>query len=192
MKHLGGLAGTLLGILALTWAVQGDSFFLVGMWERAVSRAGLAISRPRGITPPSNIDAPTTVPEAGVAGPPVAQLAPAPQAPERGPNGRPSPALSAPAARAVESPAAPASAASPIEPRTDGLERIITVTRSGPIVEHPGRTGPPLMVVTEGTGVKLLGIEGEWFKVEFVDRKRGGPHVGYIHAQYVRANPRRQ
>jgi hypothetical protein len=29
----------LLGILALTWAVQADSFFFVGMFERAVNRA---------------------------------------------------------------------------------------------------------------------------------------------------------
>jgi hypothetical protein len=61
--------------------------------------------------------------------------------------------------------------------------------RRGPIVEPPGsRTA--LFIADEGTGLTLLGIEGEWFKVEYTDRTPPFRRTGYIHRQYLLANGR--
>jgi len=62
--------------------------------------------------------------------------------------------------------------------------------RRGPIVERPG-SRTPLLMAEEGTGLTLLAIEGEWFKVEYTDRTPPFRRVGYIHVQYMRANASR-
>ena len=68
---------------------------------------------------------------------------------------------------------------------------MITVTRRGPILERPDRNSRTLATAYEGMGLKLLEIDGEWFKVEFVERPSGTPRIGYVHVDYVRAIPRR-
>jgi hypothetical protein len=193
MKLLGGLAGTLMAVLALTWVMQGDSFFLSIVIDQAINRVHRAVFAPRGLTEPSDAEVPAVEkPSDTRIAPPPARVEEVSRAPQRRPDARPAPAPPSSANLAPKPPGPVPPGASSMQPRTDGQERIITVTRTGPIVEQPGRSGPPLLVVNEGTGLKLLDIQGEWFKVEYIDRKRGGARVGYIQLQYVRANPRRQ
>jgi hypothetical protein len=187
VKLLGGLCGTLVAILALTWAVQGDAFILNRIVNTTVSQIRVALWPRRPADAPDGTSTVTVAPgDSAVPSPTApAQL----DRPKPLPN--PAPARgrdtsTGPVPRIADAAPPAGETASAIEPRTDGRERIITVTRRGPIVARPGQSGPPLLVVTEGTGLKLLDIEGEWFKVEFFDRTRG-PRVGYIQVEYVRA-----
>jgi hypothetical protein len=185
MRLLGGVAGTLIAILTLTWAVQGDDFFLSGMLFRTTNRVRRVLWGPPGAATQVPDTAPSEAPpEVAASDPRVASAgAPPATAPPRSP-AAPRAEPSRPATPAPADPSAPVATAPPsLAPRP----RVMTVMRRGPIVERPG-SRTPLLMADEGTGLTLLGIEGEWFKVEYTDRTPPFRRVGYIHVQYMRAN----
>jgi hypothetical protein len=180
MRLLGGVAGTLMAILTLTWAIQGDDFFLSGMLFRTTNRVRRVLWGPPGARTQLPDDAVTEAPpEVVVSDPRVAPTNPKPPAAPVAEPRRPT--APAPVDGSAQVPSAPPT----IAPRP----RVMTVMRRGPIVERPGsRTA--LLMADEGTGLTLLGIEGEWFKVEYTDRTPPFRRMGYIHRQYLLANGR--
>lgn len=64
------------------------------------------------------------------------------------------------------------------------MPRSVIVVAAAPIFVLPDQSRVPLRVAKEGTTLKVLGIDGEWFNVEFQDPEVGR-RVGYIQQKYL-------
>jgi len=63
----------------------------------------------------------------------------------------------------------------------------VTTSRPAPVFLTPGDNQQPLRVAKEGSVLRLLDIEGEWYHVEFED-PQFGRRVGYIRKAYGTVN----
>src|SRR5262245_22238905 len=102
MRLLGGVAGTLIAILTLTWAIQGDDFFLSGMLFRTTNRVRRVLWGPPG--------ARTQLPDDPVTEAPPVVAVPALRVAPTGPPPTPNPRPPAPPVAEPRRPTAPAPA----------------------------------------------------------------------------------
>ena len=62
------------------------------------------------------------------------------------------------------------------------------LTTSAPVYLLPDATRTPLATLNAGTTVRILGRQGEWYRVEFRDQ-RFGARVGYVAASNLQVQP---
>lgn len=65
----------------------------------------------------------------------------------------------------------------------------VTITLAAPVFVTAKRAATPLQVANKGAVFRLLGVDGEWYQVEF-DDARWGPRVGWVEKQYATVSPR--
>jgi hypothetical protein len=111
---------------------------------------------------------------------------------------RPKPTSSA-AGPATPPPAAPVAAAVPPEsvappvvPMLATRDSMVTLTIAAPLFVLPDAHREPLRVGPAGLALRVLSVEGDWYRVEYTDPNWGSSHVGYVQTKYVRVEPRRR
>jgi hypothetical protein len=64
---------------------------------------------------------------------------------------------------------------------------IVKIKNASPLFLNPDQRRTPLLTMDAGTVVKVLGTQGEWYRVEFNDHYNG-PRVGYVRSENVLAD----
>jgi hypothetical protein len=62
---------------------------------------------------------------------------------------------------------------------------MVVVAAAGPIFVGPDEQRTPSRIAAKGSVLRVPGVDGGWYNVEFEDPQIG-LRVGYIEAQYVR------
>ena len=62
--------------------------------------------------------------------------------------------------------------------------QLLTLTIGAPIFVTAQKGPTPLLVVSKGSGFRFLGVEGEWYRVEFND-PRWGKRVGFVENKHA-------
>jgi len=66
-----------------------------------------------------------------------------------------------------------------------GAAQTVTLIANAPVFVTPNESQTPLRVGKEGSALRLLQVEGDWYRVEF-DDPQFGHRVGYVSKQYAR------
>lgn len=72
----------------------------------------------------------------------------------------------------------------PAQANAEGIARVVVSATDAPVFVMPDSKMTPLRLAKEGSVVKVIGEEGEWYQIEFQD-PQFGRRVGYIEKQHV-------
>jgi hypothetical protein len=61
----------------------------------------------------------------------------------------------------------------------------ITTNVSTPVFQGQTETRNPLYVLNAGSVVKVIGIDHDWYRIEFRIPQFGGPYNGFVAAKYI-------
>ena len=86
--------------------------------------------------------------------------------------------------RSTNSPEPEAKAKATVRIAAPALGQLLTLTSGAPIFVSAHRAPTPLLVVSQGSEFRLLGVEGEWYRVEFND-PRWGKRVGFVEKDHA-------
>jgi hypothetical protein len=66
--------------------------------------------------------------------------------------------------------------------------QMVMINEPAPVFVAAKQTRTPLQIMTTGSRVKLLGAEGDWYRIQFADA-RWGPRVGFVSKAFVSRAP---